>query len=303
MVRRPLLFVAVFAIFVVLIPRPAHAQSPKRPQRCSPYPKLAQKISNMTPVPEKQYVLDEVHFDGDTKLSSADLENVAESLKQHSPFSKPDWYETVSAMARRTWQDRGYFREEISASAEILSHDPTAEHYAVILHVNAGRLYRTGDVRLESLQGHMVFPLDELRKLVPLEKGDLFATDKLREAFDAIHRRFGEAGYIDFTIVPEFGIDEDKGVVNLTLTLDESKQFRVAKVEVLGVDPITESSLRSATPVGEPFNYRRVLEAIDENRSKLPEDAGVCDIQLLRDNKNGTISITFNFQSCPQLKN
>jgi outer membrane protein assembly factor BamA len=297
--RRPFLFAAVLASCALLIPQATKAQLPERLQRCLPYPTFAEEIADMTPpAPEKQYVLDEVHFDGDTQLTQGDLAKVAESLKPGSSFSEPDFYETVAEVARGEWLDRGYFRAEVTASSEMLSHEPTADHYVVILHVKAGRQYRTGDIRFVNDEGHTAIPLDELRTLVPLQKGDPFATDKLREAFNAMHKRYGEAGYMDFTSDPQFEIDEENGVINLTLGLNEGKQFRVATVEVLGVDPKTESELRSAAPIGEPFNSEKIEAVINVNRSKLPEGAGLKDVNIRRNWKNGTISVSFNFWSC-----
>jgi len=301
MVRHPLWFPLVLASCAVLIPQATKAQLPERLQRCFPYPTFAEEIADMTPpAPEKQYVLDEVHFDGDTQLIQTDLAKVAESLKPGSSFSEPDFYESVAEVARGEWLDRGYFRAEVTASTEMLSHDPTADHYAVILHVRAGRQYRTGDIQFLNEEGHTAIPFDELRKLVPLQKGDVFAIDKLRVAFDALHRRYGQMGYIDFISEPAFDIDEEKGVINLTLRLVEGKQFRVATVEVLGADPRTESELRTATPIGEPFDDEMIEAAIDRNRSKLPEGAGPQDINILRNSKTGTVSVSFDFWSCPR---
>lgn len=299
MVRRPLLFLTVLASFAALIPQVSKAQLPERLQRCLPYPTYAEEIDDMMPpMPEKQYVLDEVRFDGDTQLTKAELAEIAASLKPGSFFSEPDFYESVAEVARGDWLDRGYFRAEVTSSTEMVSQDPAEDHYAVILHVKAGRLYRTGEIRFENKTGPTAIPVDELRKLVPLQKGEPFATDKLREAFDALHKRYGEVGYIDFTSEPDFEIDEQNGIINLTLRLAEGKQFRVAEVEIFGVDAETESQLRSTTPVGEPFNYEKIVAVAEANLSKLPDGWWPEDIGIQRDWKSDTVRVSFNFWSC-----
>jgi outer membrane protein assembly factor BamA len=305
MLRRALLFALVFAMPTALFPQSAHAQLPDRLQRCLPYPTFAEEVSDLTPTPapKKQYFADEIHFDGDTQLTKAELEKVATALAPRTPFSEPDFADQVAEAARGEWQDRGYFRAEVTASTELLSHDPSAEHYAVNLHVKAKKQYRTGTISLSGTDDHRAFPLDELRRLVLLQEGDLFDTSKLRASFDALKKRYGDAGYIDFTSEPQFDIDGEKGVVNLILKLYESKQFRIAKVEVYGADSVSESALRSAAPIGEIFNYHRILVAIDENKSRLPEGAGPDDIEISRYQTTGTVCITFNFWSCPAPKN
>ncbi len=305
MVRRALLCALVSAMPAALIPQLAQAQLPDRLQRCLPYPTLAEEVSDLTagPAPKKQYFADEIRFDGDTQLTSAELEKVAIALAPGTPLGEPDFADDVAEAARGQWQERGYFRAEITASTELLRHDPSAEHYAVNLHVKARMQYRTGTISLSGTNDHTAFPLDELRKLVFLQEGDLFDVAKLRASFDALKGRYRDAGYIDFTSEPQFDIDDDKGIINLVLRLDESKQFRIAKVEVFGVDSNIESALRSAAPVGEVFNYDRILAAIDENKSRLPQGAGPDDIEVSRDLKSGTVGVRLNFWSCPAPKN
>jgi outer membrane protein assembly factor BamA len=305
MTRRSMLLAAVAATCVAAISQPAHAQLPNRLRRCLPYPTFAEEVSDMTSAaaPKKQYFADKIHFDGDTQLNKSELEKVATALAHGVPLTEPDFADEVAEVARGEWQDRGYFRAEITASTELLSHDPSAEHYAVNLHVQARKQYRTGTISLSGTNDHTAFPLDELRKLVLLQEGDLFDVSKLRASFDALKKRYGDAGYIDFTSGPDFDVDDEKGIINMILRLDESKQFRVAKVEVYGADSASESALRSAAPIGEVFNYHRILAAIDENKSTLPEGAGPDDVEISRYQRTGTVSVRFNFWSCPAPKN
>src|ERR1700735_1046119 len=125
MARRGVVFLVVLASFAVLIPQPSKAQLPDRLERCLPYPTYAEEIADMMPPvpdkqPEKQYVLDEIRFDGDPRLTKDGLAEVAASLKLGSSFSEPDFYESVAEAARGDWMDRGYFRAEVTASAKLL---------------------------------------------------------------------------------------------------------------------------------------------------------------------------------------
>ncbi len=150
---------------------------------------------------------------------------------------------------------------------------------------------------------HAAFPLDELRKLVLLQDGDLFDISKLRDSFDALKERYAGAGYIDFTCGPQFDIDDEKGVINMMLILDEQIQYRVANLDVHGVDPSVESALRSAAVVGEPFNYEKIVAVLEENKAHLPDGAGPDDIEIRRNQKSGTVSVSINLWSCPATKN
>jgi outer membrane protein insertion porin family len=316
MVRRYFSIVIAVIVTALVVPRVATAQSRFQSPRCLPNSATAIGRSNVrhSTTEGKRYFVDELRFEGDTKLSESELKKVAAELNPDGPikplpkFEEPgipsDRRDEIAEMARSSWQDRGYFRAEITATGEQLSHDPTSEHYAVILHVSAGRQYRVGVIQLEKVDGgQSAIPVDELRKLIPLQQGDVFDTSKLRAAFDAIKRRYGQSGYIDSSIVPDFEINDVDGVINLTLKFDEQKQFRVTRVETLGLDTALQSELRSAVPLGEPFNYDRVLEFIEANRSRLPQGVGPADINVDRYWKDATVSLTFDFQSCPQTTN
>src|SRR5262249_7250353 len=150
--------------------------------------------------------------------------------------------------------------------------------------VNAGQIYRLGELRLKNYRDDAptAFPIDELRALVPMRRGEVFATTKLREGFDALKMRYGKFGYIDFTSTPDFDIDDDNGVINWTLMLDEEKQFMIASVAVLGLNPELERELRAATPVGQPFDYERILNFFADNKSRLPEGTGPDNLDVSR---------------------
>jgi len=306
MVRRYFSIVIAVIVTALVVPRVATAQSRFQSPRCSansPNSPEQSKI-RLAKSEGKQVFLDEVRFEGDTKLSEAELHEAAAFILHEGQSLSPDQYDELADLGRRPWQDRGYFRVEMTPTVTQLSHDSTSERYGVVLVVEAGRKYRVGQIRLGKYDaGEPAVPVEELRKLIPLQQGDVFDTSKLRSAFDAIHRRYGQSGYIDSTIVPDFEINDVDGVINLTLKFDEQKQFRATRVETLGLDTVLQSELRSAVPLGEPFNYDRVLEFIEANRSRLPQGVGPADINVDRYWRDATVSLTFDFQSCPQTTN
>ncbi len=296
---------ALLAACAIVIPRPACAQLPERIQRCLPYPQLAEEIVAMYPAPpEKQYFLDEIRFDGDTKLSASDMKSIAAELKHPSAFTEPDWYDEVAEIAQQLWGDYGYFRAQATSSAIKLSEDSVSEHDAVVVHVNAGRQYRVGEIRIVSADGDepLAIPAQELRELVHLQKGEVFNLSKLREAFHLLNRRYARVGYIDTTSQPNFDFNEEEGVIDLTLRIDQQRQFRVKEVHTAGVNAEMETNLRAVTPVGEPFDYEKILAFIDANRARLPAIAGNGAIQVKRDVRNATVIVNFEFDAfagCP----
>jgi outer membrane protein assembly factor BamA len=256
MVRRLLLYAAT--IFSFASGAPCLAQKQGNTDACNP--------NLTTAVVSKAYYIDEIRFEGETRLTNSELETIAEGLKPHSLVVEDSAVESVAHNAKKEWSDRGYFRAEVTATAQQLSHDPTSEHVAVILHVNAGRQYRAGEIRfMTSDREPLVIPLDELRRLIPLKRGDIFETSKLREGFDNLSKRYGEFGYINFTSEPNLDVNDETGVIDLTLRLDQEKQYRVRDVTIQGLDASVESELRSLMPIGEPYNSTKLREFLGEN--------------------------------------
>jgi len=299
--------VLAVAVLIMCATSPVKGQAPRASTGCSSH--LAIRIGAAKSIPTnangKVYSLDEVRFDGDTKLSRAELDEAARDILREARDLSPDRYDSLTNVGRAPWQDRGYFRVEMTSTVEELSHDPTSEHYGIVLHVNAGRIFHAGEIRLTNLCSDepTAFPIEELRALLPMRHGDIFDTSKLRDGFDALKKRYAKSGYIDATILPEFDIDEDAGVVNLTLEFDEEKQFTIASVKVLGLDSSLQQELTSVAPVGEPFNYERIVEFLDANKSRLPDGAGPDNLDVARDRARAKAYLTFDFRSCQQASN
>jgi len=307
MFRRSHLKAVAVAVLVLCATSPVRSQAPRAGIGCSSNSSIRARAAKSTPAnaDRKAYSLDEVWFDGDTKLTRAELDEAAQDILREARDLSPDRYDTLTNIGRAPWQDRGYFRVEMTSTVEQLSHDPTSERYGIVLHVNAGRIFHAGEIHLTNYRSDepTVFPIEELRGLLPIRQGDVFDTSKLREGFEALKKRYGNSGYIDATILPEFDIDEHAGVVNLTLRFDEEKQFTTASVNVLGLDSSLQQELKTVAPVGEPFNYERFVEFLDANKSRLPDGAGPDNLVVARDFPRGKVYVTFDFRSCQQALN
>ena len=80
----------------------------------------------------------------------------------------------------------------------------------------------------------LVFRPDVLARIFPLKEGDIFSAAKIRKALDNYKKLYGEFGYIDFVAEPDTDVDDTKKIVNLTMVLDQNKQFFVRHIEFTG---------------------------------------------------------------------
>jgi hypothetical protein len=312
-------FILPGVVFALVYPSLTCAQLPKRLEKCLPYPTYSQEIRDMDqeiaakmeleeprrPLEMIQnIIIDEVRFDEPIHISDSDRQQLVSELKQRNLSDATDWLEEFREVGiKGMWRNRGYFKVEATAKEEIVRKDSAGEHVLVIVHVDEGRQYRLGDVKFRSSDPDvpLVFPPEELRKLIPMSEGDIFSAEKIRESLDALKLLYGSEGYIDFVAEPVTEIDDGhEHRISLVIELDEQKQFRVGKVEVVGSNPAIEMFLESKLKPGEIFTSRFVEDFLKENKAALPPDISPEDFELVRNVKNGTVNVRFNFQTCPQ---
>jgi outer membrane protein assembly factor BamA len=231
--RRYLLFALTCSTCALLCSPPTSAQISRRLDRCLPYPTLADEIDDMRAevraktvaqegarAPAGTIVIDEVTFDGPTRLPETVRERVVAELKQRSYDAGSQWLEEIQdASILGAWQDEGFFKALPVARAQTVSADGTVRHVSLTVHVDEGLQYKLGDVQFRSANpaAPLVFSDDELRKLIQMRDGDLLSVDKIREALDAMKALYGTRGYIDFVASPLTYVDNERGRVSLII--------------------------------------------------------------------------------------
>jgi len=251
-------------------------------------------------------IIDELRFDGPIHISDSDRQQLVSELKQHDLSDATDWLEEFREVGiKGMWRDRGYFKVEATAKEETVRKDSAGGHVLVIVHVDEGPQYRLGSVQFRSSDPDvpLAFPPEELRKLIPLSEGDIFAAEKIREGLDALKLLYGSEGYIDFVAEPLTDIDDGhEHRISLVMELDQQKQYRLGKIEVFGPNPAVETFLKSKLKPGDVYNWKAVEKILKENEGVLPPNISPSDFESRRNVKNGTVDLRFNFQTCPQIQ-
>lgn len=294
---------------VLLFLDPVSAQVSRRLQACSPYSQPANDPSSEitgieTPRPPR-IIVDDVTFDG-PPLPGEIQTQITQLVKQIRKRAWPGWIEEVGeVVVRGTLQDEGYYHVEEKTEAQVISSDPAFQHVSITLHIDLGLEYRLGSVAFRSADPtqSLVFPADELRKLVPLSEGELFSGEKIREGLDNLRKLYGSKGYYDFTATPLIQADDAKQRISLVMELDEQKQFRIGKVKVISLDPKIQPILDSEFKPGDIFNSQAIEEFFQENKSALPPDASPEDMGVERtDVSAGIVDLRFILLTCSQFR-
>jgi len=250
-------------------------------------------------------VIDTVELKG-TLLPEAVRERLVTSLKQHEYEEDSDWVkdleDTVVRAESEGWPDRenqGYVGFSVSAEWKPLRRDPGMLHVLVTVCVNEGQQKRLKAIEFryvgDSL-GRPVFDSDNLRKLIPLNDGEIYNRNKFYAGLDAVARAHNEQGFIGLTSNIEMQYDQTNQTIAIFVELNEGQQYRWGKIQVIGLDPKTATLLRSKLKAGSPVNPKLIEDFYRNNKSLLPVGASPQSVKWQRDAERATVDLTLDFR-------
>jgi outer membrane protein insertion porin family len=227
-------------------------------------------------------------------MAVTDRDQVAASLKQRTyAGSLGGVVDEALERVRAAWQDRGYFKVQVSGKGTILTSSPVNQRIALSVHVDEGWQYRLGDIRFKN---KTVTDVGSLRPLFPAN-GDVFSREEIAKGLENVRKVYGEVGYINFTSFPETRFDDDEGLIYLEIDLDEGKQFRLGSINLTGLDEAARQEVLQ-DPVlqpGQVYN-QGLVEQLAQKHGSLPDS---CSSEKKLDERAGTVSITFDCGECP----
>jgi outer membrane protein insertion porin family len=206
--------------------------------------------------------IDKIHIEGNHVFSERQLKRSMKLVKETSPLttftSKDTYYDLKLAddltRIRIFYADHGYLR------ANVL--DPIVEtkpkmiyrtlpllkppfpfgvplpfwkkntnRYYITLKVEENDQYTIGDVKVVGAKALNDVFIKALLGLVP---GQVYNESQLRNGFDNLKKIYGTRGYVNFSAVPAQDLDEEKKLVNVTVNIDEDRQFTVNRITFTG---------------------------------------------------------------------
>ncbi len=147
---------------------------------------------------------------------------------KNDQYSKTRLAGDIEAL-RSFYLNRGYL--EFNVDSTQVSISPDKQGIYITVNVTEGPQYKVSDVKLA---GQMLVPEAELKKLVTIKPGEVFARDRLTESTKAIADRLGNDGYAfaNVNAVPE--LDKEKHTVAFTLFVDPGRRVYVNRINVSG---------------------------------------------------------------------
>jgi outer membrane protein insertion porin family len=165
----------------------------------------------------------------------------------------------------------------------------------IIVPVEEGRQYHLNKI---NFVGVKLFRTPEtlMRPLFGMAEGDVFSTAKLRKGMENMRNLYGEFGYINFVPEPEPVPVPNTNKMDLTITVDEGKQYFVRRIDFSGNTTTRDRVIRRELLIdeGQLFNTRMwELSILRLNQlgyfEPLKKDESA---EIKQDNRTNTVDIT-----------
>jgi outer membrane protein insertion porin family len=159
-------------------------------------------------------------------------------------FSKHDQYsrEKLSAdleTLRSYYHDRGYL--EFTIDSTQVSITPDKQDIYITIGVTEGNKYTVSGV---SVGGELLIPEKEIRELIQIKAGDVFARAKVTESTKLIADRLGGEGYAFANINAVPNLDKEKREVAFTFFVDPGRRVYVRRINVTGNNRTRDEVIR-----------------------------------------------------------
>jgi outer membrane translocation and assembly module TamA len=238
--------------------------------------------------------VNEVRFDTDKSISAPILDHCAKLINRQY-FEGPDWREKATERLVFCLQDNGYFKATVNPQFQQLADKDNTHQFAVTFRLNPGHQFRIADI---ILSGSKPFDPSEIKSLLNVHPGEIFARNKIATGLDNLRRFCGQKGYIDFTPVPLVEADDVRSTIVLRLSLDPGRQYHVGGIAFSGVSSETAAKLISNLELkkGAVFEEDKVSEFFQQNKGILPKTATQeSNFSVIRDDASALVYLKFDF--------
>ncbi len=179
--------------------------------------------------------------------------------------------------------------------------------------VTEGKVYRAGELKVE---GNSIFSEQLILAFVGLKTGEIVDGKRLQEGIDeSLRKEYGGQGFVQYGVEfePEFRdnpANADEGIVDITINIDEGKQFTLRRLEFTGNTFTRDKVLRREVLISEGdvynakfldisvarLNQTQYFDPIDKDQDveiRTNEEEGDVDL-ILKVKEKGRQQISFN---------
>jgi len=183
----------------------------------------------------------------------------------------------------------------------------------IVIPITEGRVFRVGELKVE---GNSIFSEQQILAYVGLKKGEIIDGKRLQDGvYDDLKKVYGGQGFVQYTAEPEPEYKDNpanpkEGIVDVTIRIDEGKQFSLRRLEFVGNTFTRDRVMRREFLINEGdiynqnyleisvarLNQTQYFDPIDKDQDveiRTDEEQGNVDL-ILKVKEKGRQQISFN---------
>lgn len=250
----------------------------------------------VTIIVEEKPVIKEIIFEGNKKISTRRLEKILK-IKTQDMLNFSKLSDDISQI-KSLYETSGFHRTAVKYELE---KDKKLNQVTVRILVDEEMRMRIKQVFVEgnkSVKTKKIKSLMETRPAWIFRRG-YFDKEAFEKDLSRIRMYYRDIGFLDISITPQFDYDEEKGIMHITLKINEGGQYRIRKIIIRGNIILSEEDIMekiSHVPEG-PFSYTTLKKDAEAIRS-LYYNKGYMNAEIsvdkIPDPKTHALDIVFN---------
>jgi len=174
----------------------------------------------------------------------------------------------------------------------------TDDTLKIVVPVTEGKVYRVGELKVE---GNSIFSEQQILGAVGLKKGEIANGKRLQDAlYEDLKKIYGAQGFVNYEAEPETETRDNpanpnEGIVDITIKIDEGKQFTLRRLEFTGNTFTRDKVMRREFLLNEGDIYNQ--QAVDYSITRLnqtqyfdPVDKDQ-DVEMRTDEEKGDVDV------------
>ncbi|WP_411820336.1 outer membrane protein assembly factor BamA [Hyphococcus formosus] len=175
----------------------------------------------------------------------------------------PDRLEYERQLLREFYGKNGYADfSVVSAVAELT---PDRKDFFVTFTVDEGPLYEIGEVRVKTTLAKL--DGDVLANFVPIREGQVYNSERVEKAVEALTFATGSAGYAFVDVNPRLTRHAETNTIDITFEVNEGPRVYVDRINIKGNTRTLDKIIRREVRLAEGDAFNRVL--VDRSKARI----------------------------------
>ena len=201
----------------------------------------------------------DISFEGNTVFSDSELRNSLKMNKEKgllTAFRNTDKYMEekleydLHVNMLESYRSRGYIFAKIGTPDVSIVEAPrglllmfrkTKQQYYLSIPIEEGEQFRYGSFKIEGIENLDQELVEEVYNVVP---GNIVDYVALKANNDELKKSYSILGYLDATVIPQVDADPENKTVNITVQVEEGKQYIVDRIIFAGNTKSRDKVLR-----------------------------------------------------------